>query len=159
MNKKISVLIVDDNISFANELKEFLKTKREEIEKVDVAYDGEEGYKMIVQMKPDIVIMDIIMPKGDGLTVLKKVKQLNGAWEPKWIFVTVLAGEKVKKFLYEADVQYLLLKPQTNEKIFEIIKECNLTLNYTGFKITEETEFKTSKNNVKISKNTKVELI
>ena len=73
MEEKMSVLIADDNKIFADGVRDFLRTKRE-IGTVLVAYDGEEAYQMIMDSKPDVVLIDIIMPKRDGLSVLKRLQ-------------------------------------------------------------------------------------
>jgi len=72
MEERISVLIADDNKVFADGVKEFLRTKAE-FGAIYVAYDGEEAYQMIMDEKPDLVLLDIIMPKRDGISVLKKI--------------------------------------------------------------------------------------
>ena len=43
------------------------------------ARDGEEGYKIAMEEKPDIVLLDIIMPKIDGMTLMKKIRE-----DKKW---------------------------------------------------------------------------
>lgn len=43
------------------------------------ARDGEEGYKMAMEEKPDLVLLDIIMPKIDGMTLMKKIRE-----DKKW---------------------------------------------------------------------------
>ena len=68
MNQKVSVLIADDNRDFANGLAHYLKSQ-DDFEVAGVAYDGEEAYGMIIETKPDIALIDIVMPKRDGLAV------------------------------------------------------------------------------------------
>ena len=73
MNDKISVLIADDNKVFADGLSDYLKTQQE-FEVVGCAYDGEEALGMLLESNPDVLILDTIMPKRDGLSVLKKIQ-------------------------------------------------------------------------------------
>ena len=72
MNEKISVLVADDNLEFANTLTNYLG-KDEEMEVIGVAKDGVEAVDQIKQKHPDVVILDVIMPHLDGLGVLEKI--------------------------------------------------------------------------------------
>lgn len=69
MREKITVLISDDNREFANTLKEYLE-KEEDIEVIGMAKDGEEAISLIASLKPQVVLLDAIMPHLDGLGVL-----------------------------------------------------------------------------------------
>jgi CheY-like chemotaxis protein len=91
------ILIVEDDVFFrtfySNKLKEqgFV---------VDVASDGEEGLKKIFAQKPDLVLLDIIMPKFDGFEVLKQVKRYPAySAIPIIVFSTLGTEGDVKKAL------------------------------------------------------------
>ena len=71
MNEKIKVLVSDDNQDFAKTLVNYL-SKDEDLEVVGIARDGQEAYDKILETKPDIALLDIIMPHLDGLGVLEK---------------------------------------------------------------------------------------
>ena len=72
MREKITVLVADDNNDFAMTLTSYLEND-EEMEVIAMAKDGNEAYEMIVSTKPDIVLLDVIMPHLDGLGVLEKI--------------------------------------------------------------------------------------
>ena len=77
MAKKAKILLIDDDIDFVEATKIVLESKPYE---VVVAYEGEEGLRKAREEKPDLVILDIIMPIKDGFTAaeqLKKDPQLN----------------------------------------------------------------------------------
>ena len=67
--KQINVLIIDDSKTICNSIKHIIETN-EKIKVVDFAHDGKDGYKKIVEHKPDIIILDINMPVMDGLSLL-----------------------------------------------------------------------------------------
>ena len=69
--KKVRVLVVDDNRRIVNLLKNALE-KEEEVEVVGTASDGEEALQMIHLKRPDVVLLDLIMPKIDGLGVMEQ---------------------------------------------------------------------------------------
>ncbi|WP_433831216.1 hybrid sensor histidine kinase/response regulator transcription factor [Flavobacterium anhuiense] len=69
-NEKIKVLIVEDDLN----LRSFIKNVLEEDYEVIEAEDGEDGYQKIVENTPDFVISDIMMPKLNGVDLLKKIR-------------------------------------------------------------------------------------
>lgn len=72
LNKKIRVLIVDDS-AFMRKSLSIILTSDPEIEIVDTARDGLEGVELAKKHRPDIITLDIEMPRMDGLTALKKI--------------------------------------------------------------------------------------
>lgn len=70
MSKKI--LIVDDEKNIVDILK--FNLKREGFETIE-AYDGEQGLELALNQKPDLILLDIMLPKMDGFTVCRKVRQ------------------------------------------------------------------------------------
>ena len=75
---KIKVLMIDDNVSLVDMVREYFSDHKR-IEIVDCAYDGEEGLNKIVNSGDsyDLVLLDLIMPKKDGLYVLEELKKKN----------------------------------------------------------------------------------
>lgn len=73
--KKLSLLIVDDEKSIRNGLKNGIDWDSYGIEVIQTAKDGEEAFHMIQEYQPDIVITDIRMPVCDGLSLIEKTIQ------------------------------------------------------------------------------------
>ncbi len=73
---KIKVLVVDDS-AFMRKVIADMITSDPNMEVVGVAKNGEEALQMIVSTKPDVVTMDVEMPKMDGLTALKQIMEVS----------------------------------------------------------------------------------
>ncbi len=71
-SKKTKILIIEDERPLADLLGSKIKKEGYEVEN---AYDGEEGYKKIKSFKPDLILLDIIMPKMDGYEVMEKMNE------------------------------------------------------------------------------------
>ena len=69
---KINVAIADDNQRTVEMMTELLE-QESDIEVIASADDGEEALRIIKEKQPDVVLLDLIMPKMDGLSVMEKV--------------------------------------------------------------------------------------
>ena len=85
--KKIKVLIADD-IEIIAKTNQQIAEKNELVDVIGIAYDGQQEYNMIIDLKPDIVVTDNQMPKMNGVEVAEKI--INSSLEsiPKFILVT-----------------------------------------------------------------------
>ena len=74
----IKVLMIDDNVELVNMVKEYF-SDHANINITLEAYDGLQGIKLIKENQSDydVVILDLIMPKKDGIDVLEEMKNLN----------------------------------------------------------------------------------
>lgn len=105
----IRVLMIDDNVKLIEAVKEYFKNN-EKIQIVDEAYDGLEGFnKIIGNNNYDIILLDLIMPKKDGLYVLEQLKQNN--INKKIIVETSYNASEVIREVAEYGVNYFILKP------------------------------------------------
>ena len=118
------VLLVEDDNFLAN----IYKTKFEmEGFKVSVASDGEEGLEAVKKKKPDIILLDILLPKMDGFIVLEHLKKDDEVKDIPVILLTNL-GQKddVEKGLEMGAVDYLIkahFKPsETVDKVKKVLK-------------------------------------
>jgi len=110
MRKAIKLLIADDNREFCELLKDFF-SKQDDLELCAIAYNGLEAIDIIKEHKPDIVILDIIMPHLDGIGVLEKLASGIVAKRPKVIMLTAFGQESVTQRAVELGADYYVLKP------------------------------------------------
>ena len=110
MLNKTSVLIADDNKVFADSLCEYLRTQ-EDFEVSGCAYDGDEALGMILETKPDFLILDTIMPKRDGISVMKRMHELRLDKMPVIIVVSVADSAWITDTVTQLGAAHFLLKP------------------------------------------------
>lgn len=72
--KNINLIIIDDNEMTREVLRVTLRSDGYQV--VGEAADGESGLEMVRRLKPDVVFLDVIMPRISGLEVLKQIKQI-----------------------------------------------------------------------------------
>ena len=121
MNDKISVLIADDNRVFANNVAAYLKTQSDFLV-AGCAYDGDEALGMILETKPDMVLLDIIMPKRDGLSILKRLNEMRLEKTPPVIAISVADTSWITESVSRLGARYFLLKPQSSEAIADALR-------------------------------------
>lgn len=113
-------LIVDDEMPAREELK-YILSKMENIEVVGEATHGMEALELINKFKPDIVFLDIEMPKISGIDVARKLLEKNH--RPKIIFVT--AYDKFAVDAFEVNAIDYLLKPISEERLKKTLRKIN----------------------------------
>lgn len=106
----IKVLIADDNREFCELLKEYV-TSQEDLVLSGLAYNGLEALELIEQQKPDVLVLDVIMPHLDGIGVLEKISSGITAVRPKVIMLTAFGQESVTQRAVELGADYYILKP------------------------------------------------
>lgn len=109
-NSKISVLIADDNKEFCSILNDYLLSQRDIIV-TGVAKDGIEALTLIEEKKPDLVILDIIMPHLDGLGVLERLNSMEIDKMPRIIVLSAVGQDKITQKAINLGADYYVVKP------------------------------------------------
>ena len=122
MSEKIKILVSDDNQDFAKTLVNYL-SKDEDLEVVGIARDGQDAYDKILETKPDIALLDIIMPHLDGLGVLEKLNSTNVERKPMCIILSAVGQDKITQKAIELGAQYYIVKPFDINILIKRIKE------------------------------------
>ena len=122
MENSISVLLADDCEEFVKSVKDYLDNQ-EGITVTGVAHDGREAFELIKETKPDVVLLDMIMPYIDGLGVLKKIKNTNLEKEPVCMMLSGVGQERATQKAADLGAQYFMLKPFELDSLTERIRE------------------------------------
>ncbi|VBB07998.1 transcription sporulation two-component dna-binding phosphorylation sensory regulation transduction metal-binding calcium [Lucifera butyrica] len=122
----IKVAIADDNREFCGIMQEYLM-QQPDIDLVGVAYNGEQILTLVEEKKPDVVILDIIMPHLDGLGVLERINAFTGK-RPKIIMLTAFGQESITQRVVELGADYYILKPFNMEVLVNRIRQLASTI-------------------------------
>ena len=120
MEKHTTVLIADNTEEFCNSLSAALK-RAEGFDILGVATDGEQAIRMVMERKPKILVMDMMLAKKDGISVLKAISQLQP--RPVVLATSGFITEYVASAAANLGVQYLMLKPCDMSALVERLEE------------------------------------
>ena len=121
-DNKIRILIADDHTVVREGTRQLLEHETD-LQVVAEAGDGEEAVRLVGQTKPDVVIMDINMPRLDGIGATKKIKELY----PK-TSVLVLSAYDDDQFVFsllEGGAAGYLLKSASGREIIDAVRAVN----------------------------------
>ncbi|MCB0165931.1 MAG: response regulator transcription factor [Anaerolineae bacterium] len=123
MSETIRILIVDDHPVVRHGLRGMLSLKPG-LEVVGEAEDGEEAVLQARLLKPDVILLDLMMPRKDGLTVIKTLKQ--EAHSPNILVLTSLTGDEKLLAAIEAGALGCLLKDSSPQELVRAIRDVAL---------------------------------
>ncbi|WP_026476184.1 response regulator [Alkaliphilus transvaalensis] len=118
--KKIGILIVDDHSLVRQGLKQILELEND-IEIVGQAGDGEEALLKVQQLRPDIVLLDINMPKLNGIQTLRRLKDID-----KTTKVIMLTFHEDQEYLFETinlGANGYVLKDSESESLVQAVRD------------------------------------
>ena len=121
--KNIKVLMIDDNVELIKMVKEYFSDHAS----IDIsleAHDGIEGMKLIREHQNDydVVILDLIMPKKDGLSVLQEMRDAN--IDKSVIVLTSYNAGHIIRRVSEMGIKYFILKPFELTDLERRVMEC-----------------------------------
>lgn len=149
--EKLNVAIADDNERMVHLLSDIIKSD-DELQVVGTAKDGEEAYDLIKCKEPDVVLLDIVMPKLDGLSVLDKIRNdRNIKKHPAFIMITAIGQEKITEDAFAKGAEYYIMKPFNNDVVLKQVKNVRQRNNRTAGEVKkvnayERTEELTERN-------------
>lgn len=117
-----SVAIVDDNERMVEILDGILR-QDEELQIVGIARNGEEACQVIREKEPDIMLLDIIMPKLDGLTVMERIgHDANIRKKPEFVVISAIGQERITEDAFLLGASYYIMKPFDHDMLLSRIR-------------------------------------
>jgi DNA-binding response OmpR family regulator len=109
-----TILIVDDNVDVVIIVQTILEANGYEVR---VAYDGAEALAQLAEHKPDLMMLDIMMPEMSGLEVLEQMREIPSSAQIPVILLTAKGDDEDVLSGYRFGANYYLPKPFTSEQL------------------------------------------
>lgn len=144
--KKTTVVVADDNREFCDILTRIISSS-EEFQIVGVAKDGIEALEIVEKEKPDILILDIIMPHLDGLEVLERLNDFEQS-PPKVIVLSAVGQDIITHRAIELGAHYYVVKPFDFNVFMKRLKQISgIEINVSKLRERSEVYFESKTNN------------
>lgn len=119
---KLNVAIADDNERMLRLLENIVSSDKD-LNVVGTAKDGEAAYKLIKDKEPDVVLLDMVMPKLDGIGVMERVNNdENIRKTPSFVMISAVGHEQITESAFSHGADYYIMKPFNNEMVLNRIK-------------------------------------
>lgn len=123
--EQINIVAADDNEGIL-ELIDTMLSNEEDLRLVGKANNGVDAVKVIKEKKPDVVLLDVIMPKLDGLGVLEElnndVSMVNN--KPNYIMLSAVGKDRITENAFSLGAEYYMIKPFDVNFLLKKIREC-----------------------------------
>lgn len=116
--RKKRVLITENYKDFAELMIQFF-SKQPDMEIVGVAYNGNQALTMIKQTKPDVLLLDLIMPGMDGVSVLRNIQGFDN--KPKVYVISAIGNEDIYDMVNQYGVEQYFIKPLDFREVYTVI--------------------------------------
>lgn len=147
----IKVLIVDDNELSRDMLMESLQNEAD-IDIAATASDGMDAALKIEELRPDIVLVDLVMPRLDGIGLVKKIKDEMENEAPSFIMISGVSDEIAIKRAFSNGISYYIIKPYNTEELVALIKELGNSVKQENNSIIINTDNNTNNKKTKLKK-------
>jgi len=116
------ILVADDNRDFNELLTNFLEN-HDDFEVVGSTFNGKETLELLKEKKPDVLLLDIIMPHLDGIGVLEQMSEMELDPYPHVIMLTAFGHENITQKAVELGASYYILKPFSMDILADRIRQ------------------------------------
>lgn len=124
MVEKKNILLVDDDPDFVEAVRVIVESGGYNVR---VAYDGQEGVKAVEEQKPDLIVLDVMMPVMDGHAACAKLKHNPDTKEIPIILLTAVAdrvttSKYTHRDMLESEAEDYMPKPVDPKELLNLIK-------------------------------------
>ena len=150
-NDFTEVVIVDQDQNFTQKFKQELKGS-EKLECVATANDGYSGLETILEEDPDHVVIDLILPNIDGLSILDRLQEENIIDELNVIILSSFLNEKMINLLQNYEIDYFMSKPVDLACVKSRIKDLNKNYDFKQYskKVSDQSAKENKNNNINL---------
>ena len=120
MNNRTTVIIADNTEEFCSNLTAALQ-RGDGFQVLGTANDGEKAIRMVTERKPDVLVLDLMLAKQDGLSVLKAISSMER--KPAILATSRFVTDYVASAAANMGVRYLMLKPCDMSALVERLEE------------------------------------
>ena len=113
------VLVADDSDAIRQVLQDILSIGKHEL--VGEAIDGNEAIEKFIELQPDLLLLDLAMPKKDGLSVVKEIIEINP--DARIVLITASDNQFIINQCLEAGAIASISKPFDFDKVLKVISE------------------------------------
>ena len=121
--ERIRILIIDDDIPATRSLVELLETLSETVE-VTAAHTAFEAGRMLVEFNPDVVLLDLLMPRNDGYEICRRIRSDYATRHVRVIAMSEDGGPEHKQRILMAGAESFFPKPVNNQRLLDTIGLC-----------------------------------
>lgn len=122
MDRKIKLLIIEDNAQLNEMMTKFFSTKND-VEVVGSCSNPLEAVGLIKEVSPDALIVDMIMPEADGLSLLERLNTSEFETMPATIVVSAVGNEKMVKLACDLGAKYYMIKPFNKDILYKRLQD------------------------------------
>jgi len=119
---KIKIIIVDNNNDFCNILSDYISLQKDMFV-TGIAEDGIEALKLIKEKKPDLVVLNIIMPILNGIDIIEIFNKMDLNQIPRIIVLSTVGQDKTIKKALSLGVDYYFVKPLELDSFIKTIRQ------------------------------------
>jgi DNA-binding response OmpR family regulator len=120
LNEPKRVLLVDDEPNILLAIEFLLKKEGYTIKK---AFDGQQALDVAASFRPDIIVLDVMMPELNGFEVAQRIRNMPDMEDVRIIFLTAKGTPNDKMKGYSSGGEVYLIKPFDNDELVSIVKE------------------------------------
>ena len=110
MNETMKIILADDNIDYCEKLQRQLNNYTG-VNVVGKAKDGAELLDLISEWQPDVVVTDAMLPKKDGLSVIRATRELSLKKMPSFFVISSFSSDTMMAEAMSLKVDYFTIKP------------------------------------------------
>ena len=122
MERMIKLLIIEDNTQLNEMLTKYFSLKND-VEVVGSCCNPIEAADLIKETSPDALIVDMIMPQADGLSLLERLNTSEFDTMPETIVVSAIGSEKMVQMACELGAKYFMVKPFNTEILYKRLQD------------------------------------